>query len=460
MTTSLVINRLTALLSAPQISTQPSELEHYGRDWTRFVAPAPLAVVFPKTPAEVQQVILLANELAFSVVPSGGRTGLSGGAMACNGEVVLSLERMNKILEFNHIDRTLRCQAGVVTEDIQRAAQAHDLFYPVDFASAGSSQIGGNISTNAGGIRVIRYGLTRDWVAGLTVVTGAGEILELNHGLVKNATGYDLRHLFIGAEGTLGIVVEATLRLTRPPQRPQVLILGVTDSRSMMYVLEQFRQCDLLAFEFFDAAALERVVAAHGLQRPFATSSHYYVLIEHDASSCSQETLMGYFEGCCEAGWVEDGVISQSEAQAQTLWALRERISETITPFTPYKNDISVRICDVPDFLEQTERCVKQNFPQFEVVWFGHIGDGNLHLNLLRPENMDIAEFKLACESVNDKIMHIIARFHGSVSAEHGIGLLKKRYLSKSRSDAELRLMRAVRASFDPNGVLNPGKLF
>ena len=212
-----ILAALTKILVPKDIATDSDTLSNYGKDWTRVYQPNPLAIVFPRDTDQVQSLVKIANEQGFGLVPSGGRTGLSGGAMSTNQEVVVSFDKMNHIGEFNAVDRSVVCQAGVITEQLQEFAAQQGLFYPVDFASSGSSQIGGNIATNAGGIKVIRYGLTRDWVAGLKVVTGKGDILELNNGLVKNATGYDLRHLFIGSEGTLGFITEATIRLMRPP---------------------------------------------------------------------------------------------------------------------------------------------------------------------------------------------------------------------------------------------------
>ncbi len=228
---------LDELFSERQLKRDPDSLAVWGCDWTRSFTVAPSAIVFVESLEEVVALVRLANEEGFALVPSGGRTGLSGGAVAGNGEVVVSFDRMNRILDFDATDRLVRCQAGVVTQALHAFAEEQGLFYPVDFASAGSSQIGGNIATNAGGIKVIRYGLTRDWVAGLTAVTGAGEVLDCNRGLVKNATGYDLRHLLIGSEGTLGLVVEAQMRLAGRPAPQRVMVLGVPAFADILRVL-------------------------------------------------------------------------------------------------------------------------------------------------------------------------------------------------------------------------------
>ena len=229
-----IITELKAIVGDDKVRLDADTLHSHGRDWTKAWEPAPMAVVFPRSTEQVQAIVQLANTEQLAVVPSGGRTGLSGGAVAANGELVVSFDYMNQISDFDPIDRTVRCQAGVITEQLQHYAEEQGLYYPVDFASAGSSQIGGNIATNAGGIKVLRWGMTRDWVAGLTVVTGSGEILHLNNGLLKNNAGYDLRQLFIGAEGTLGLICEATMQLTRQPKNLTAFVLGVENFDGIM----------------------------------------------------------------------------------------------------------------------------------------------------------------------------------------------------------------------------------
>lgn len=437
-------------------------LAQYGRDWTRAIEPAPIAAVLPGSIEEVQAIVCLAVDRGLAIVPSGGRTGLSAGAVAAHGELVVALDRLDAISDFSAVDRTVRCGAGVVTGRLQAFAEEQGLFYPVDFASSGSSQIGGNIATNAGGIKVIRHGMTRDWVAGLKVVTGTGELLDLNRGLIKNNAGYDLRHLMIGSEGTLGLIVEATIRLHEPPGDLAVMVLGAPDMSSIMTVLSTFRkELQLHAFEFFSEEALARVIEHQGLQRPFETPCPYYALLEFAGSDeTTLERAMALFESGVEGGWVLDGSISQSVAQARALWRLREDISETISRWTPYKNDISTRVSEVPAFLEEVEAVVNANYPDFEIIWFGHIGDGNVHLNILKPDALPMAEFQARCGEVSRWVFEIVQRYGGSVSAEHGVGLLKKDYLSYTRSAAEIEIMRQIKRVFDPAGVLNPGKIF
>lgn len=462
MTNPALIDELKTLVEPGKVLTDADSLNAYGKDWTKHFAPAPLAIAFPKSIEQVQAIVRWANERKVALVPSGGRTGLSAAAVAAHGEVVVAFDYMNRILQFNEIDRTVVCEPGVVTRQLQDFAADKGLYYPVDFASAGSSQIGGNIGTNAGGIKVIRYGMTRNWVAGLKVVTGKGDLLELNRDLVKNATGYDLRQLFIGAEGTLGFVVEATMRLDRAPTNLTAMVLGASDLDSIMPVLHAFQdRMDLTAFEFFSDKALAKVLARGDVPAPFETECPFYALLEFEASTEERaEQALATFEHCVEQGWVLDGVMSQSEQQLQNLWKLREYISETISHWTPYKNDVSVTIGKVPAFLKEIDAIVGEHYPDFEIVWFGHIGDGNLHLNILKPDAMAKDEFFAKCATVNKWVFEIVQKYNGSISAEHGVGMTKRDYLGYSRSEAEIAYMKAVKAVFDPNGIMNPGKIF
>ena len=447
---------------ASQIKTDPESLEHWGKDWTKHFAPAAAAILFPKTTEQVQAIVLLANEHNVVLTPSGGRTGLSAGAVAANGEIVVSMDKMNRIGQFYPADRIVEVEAGVITQQLQSFAESKDLYYPVDFASAGSSQIGGNIGTNAGGIKVIRYGMTRQWIMGLTVVTGKGDILQLNRGMVKNATGYDLRQLFIGSEGTLGLVTHAQIKLERQPQDLNVMVLGMDSFNDVMNVLSAFQaKIDLTAFEFFDDVAIDKLMAHGQVQEPFESRTKFYTLLEFEAPyEPIMDKAMAIFEECMEQGWVVDGVMSQSLAQAEELWKLREYISETISVFTPYKNDVSVLISYVPEFITEIDHIVSSNYPDFEVCWFGHIGDGNLHLNILKPENMSKDDFFAECQIVNKHVFETVQKYGGSVSAEHGVGMTKKPYLQYSRSETEIEYLREVKKVFDPNHIMNRGKIF
>ncbi len=455
------LSALEKILAKDQIKTDPESLKYWGKDWTTYFDIQASAIVFPRTIENVTQLVHWARHHKIALVPSGGRTGLSGAACATQGEVIVSFDQMNKFKEFNPVDQTVVIEAGVVTKALQEFAHSKNLFYPVDFAASGSSQMGGNIATNAGGIKVVRYGLTREWIAGLKVVTGTGEVLDLNNGLVKNATGYDLRHLFIGSEGTLGFVVEATVRLAPPPPPLKVLIMAVSGLDAVMKVFAEFKtKTSLVAFEMFSDQALQKVMEATQLPAPLSSKSDFYVLAEVEVrNEQDEEQALGVFERCIEQEWVQDGIMSQSETQASTFWRYRENISESLAKFSPYKNDISVAISQVPAFMQDLDKILLQAYPTWEVIWFGHIGDGNLHINILRPDGLSKENFVKECRQVDVLIFATIQKYQGSISAEHGVGLTKKNFLTYTRSSAEIELMRGIKKVFDPDGIMNPGKV-
>lgn len=452
---------LESILQKDQIKTDEESLKYWGRDWTTYFDINASAIVFPRKTEEVAALVQWARKNKVALIPSGGRTGLSGAAVATNGEVVVSFDQMNKIKDFNPIDQTVVIEPGVVTEALQQFAVTKNLFYPVDFAARGSAQMGGTIATNAGGIKVVRYGLTRDWIVGLKVVTGTGEILDLNRALVKNATGYDLRHLFIGSEGTLGFITEATVRLAAAPPAMKVLVMGVSGLDSVMKIFAEFKtKTSLVAFEMFSDKALKHVLHHTNLSAPLETSCPFYVLAEVEArNDQEEEQALGVFEKCLEESWVLDGVISQSDVQQKTFWRYREDISESLAPFSPYKNDIAVAISKVPPFMDDLEKILSQAYPTWEVVWFGHIGDGNLHINILRPQGMSKEEFVQECRKVDVLVFETVKKYQGSISAEHGVGLTKKSFLHYTRSAAEIELMKGIKKVFDPDNIMNPGKV-
>ncbi len=455
------LNTLVESLGEDAVRTDDETKLSHGRDWTRYFEPAPTAVAFPRTVDDVRAIVGWARKNRIALVPSGGRTGLSAAAVANAGEVVVSFDRMARIGELDEDGQLIDVEPGVVTEVLQQHVSESGYYFPVDFASRGSSQIGGNIATNAGGIKVLRYGLMRDWVAGLEVVTGTGELLRLNNGLVKNATGYDLRHLMIGSEGTLGFITRATLKLTAPPGELSVVVLALEDIEAVMPVFHAFRRAtSLTAFEFFSDVCL-KLVEDKGLSAPFESRPSTYVLLEIEHTSGETgERIEEVFSEVMEAGHVVDGVISQSATQAKELWRLREDISEAATPFTPYKNDVSVRIGHVPAFVRELSGILSKAYPELTVLWFGHIGDGNLHINVLKPEELDAASFYQRCQKVDELLFQTVEKYGGSVSAEHGVGLIKKPFLQHTRSAEEVAIMRQIKHVFDPDGILNPGKIF
>lgn len=444
-----------------RVETDPGILKSHGTDWSDLPFTPPSAVAFPESVDQVRALVLAAAEAGVPLVPSGGRTGLSGGALALCGEVIVSFDRMRRILDFNPVERTVTVEPGVITATVQEFAADKGLYYPVSFAAEGSSQIGGNIATNAGGVRVLRYGLTRDQVAGLKAVDGRGKLLDCNRGLVKNASGYDLRHLFIGSEGTLGFIVEATLRLTDPPLPSRVMLLAAASMEGVMAVFNRFQSAlALTAFEFLDARSMYHVRDAHGLGAPLDGESPYYIITEFDCPGEGEEQrALGCFEKALEKGWLTDGVISQSVQQASDLWVYREGIAEAAARYAPYKNDLSVTISQVPEFIGGIRKDLERICPDYDVLVYGHIGDGNVHLNILRPEGETLEAFKRRCGEITDTLSRLAGGMGGSASAEHGIGTLKLPWLGTTRSEAEITLMKGIKELFDPAGILNPGKL-
>ena len=438
----------------------PDELREYGRDWTRVHEPAPSLVALPRTTDEVARLVRLCHAHGVAIVPSGGRTGLAGGAVAKEGELVLSTTRMRRMDAVDALGMTVRVQAGAITEAVHRHCEAHGLTWPVDFASKGSSCVGGNIATNAGGVKVIRYGLTRNWVLGLQVVTGTGEVLELGGGLEKNNTGVDLRQLFVGSEGILGIVTEATLKLARVPGALDVFLFSLPDLDGVLRLFERARRGPFVvsAYEFFTDRCLARLKRHRKIADPFEGTATHYVLLEVEAHD--RDALEAWLLEVMDAELVLDGVLAQSGPQAQELWTLREGISESLSATgLPHKNDIALPIPGLHAFCADLEALFAERYPDLEICLFGHIGDGNLHVNVMKPDAMDKEAFLVRTHEADRYMMELVRRHRGSVSAEHGIGLLKKDWLGYSRSEAEIAIMRGLKQVLDPKGILNPGKV-
>jgi FAD/FMN-containing dehydrogenase len=379
--------------------------------------------------------------------------------VATRGEVVLSLSRMVRMDAVDTVGSTVRVQAGAVTEAVHQHVAKADLIWPIDFASKGSSHIGGNIATNAGGVKVLRYGLTRQWVLGLEVVLADGRILELGSALEKDNTGIDLRQLFIGSEGILGIVTEATLKLTKPPVHVDVFLFALS---SIAAVIDLFTRAKngpfrIMAYEFFTAACSARLKRHRGLKPPFQESTPYYVLLEVEEG----KELTAWIESLFEDGIVQDGVLAQHSGEARALWQLREGISESLsaTGF-PHKNDISLPIAQLLAFTEELARVFAERYPDFEICLFGHIGDGNLHINVMKPDHLAKEAFLEMTHAADDVLFSLVQKHKGSISAEHGIGLLKRDYLHYTRGPEEVAFMRAMKSTLDPKNLLNPGKIF
>lgn len=458
--TNTDIQALSAIVGEANASTLDDDLRTYGRDWTKVYEPKPSVVLFPKSAEQVAAVLRYCNEHELPVVTSGGRTGLAGGAVAAKGEVLLSLTKMNAMDPVDPIGLTVRVEAGAVTEAVHRHCAEHGLTWPVDFASKGSSHVGGNIATNAGGVKVIRYGLTRNWVLGLEVVLASGEQLTLNGSLEKNNTGTDLRQLFIGSEGTLGVITAATLKLAKLPKKADVLLAAVVGLEGVLKLFAEARKAPFVlnAFEFFTEQCLARVQSHRKLRDPFEAKHSHYVLIECEA--VDSEEVENWLGALFERELVVDATLAQNGSQARSLWELRESISESLSGTgLPHKNDIALPIANLGAFCTELEQMFAQHYIDWELCVFGHIGDGNLHVNSMKPDAMDKGTFLALTKEADHRMFALVKKHQGSISAEHGIGLLKKDYLHYSRSPAEIAALHAVKNALDPKGILNPGKV-
>jgi len=441
-------------------SVEPGDLTHYAQDWTRFTTPRAGVVCFPRTVDEVARLLRFAAARGIGVVPSAGRTGLAGGACATAGEIVLSVEKLDFIDAVDVASATVRVGAGAVLERVQERAREAGLVFPVDLGSRGACRIGGNIGTNAGGLRVIRYGTMRQWVVGLTAVLSTGETLSLGGGLEKNNTGYDLRQLFIGSEGTLGVVVDAVLKLTRPPAESDTALFAVSSFARVLALLAAARRArlSLLSFEFFSDRCRAEVEARGRAKSPFGAASPFYVLIEAERLTPALDAFVVDDE---TRGLVDDAVLAASHKQARGLWALRERITESLAERgMVHKADVAVAVKDLAPFVADVEAMLSHAHPRLEPFLFGHVGDGNVHVNLPKVPALDDDTYRDEVKRADRALSELLARYQGSVSAEHGIGLLKKDILSFTRSDTERALFRSMKRLLDPSGIMNPGKIF
>ncbi len=436
----------------------------YGDDWSKTLTIDAAAIAFPRSTQEVSKLLALTYEFNLAVVPSGGRTGLAGGASATNGEIVLSLERMNKMGEVDVLGQSLHVEAGAITELVHQHCEAAGLLWPIDFAAKGSSHIGGNLSTNAGGVKVIHYGMSRNWVLGLEVVLPNGEILSLDSALEKNNTGLDLRQLFVGTEGTLGIITAAILKLTRPPESLQSFFFAVKDTASVFQLFLEARKgpFKLMAFECLSEACLKLVETKMSLLSPLQTRGGAYVLLEAEVapSDAVREAQEKWLEQLFTKEIVLDGTMSQSPREARNYWAIREGVPEALfMAGYVHKNDISVSVSKLEGFITELDTLFAAEYKGIETYTFGHIGDGNLHLNALRPDHANLESFQKHCHTVDEKLFQLVKKYSGSISAEHGIGLLKKDFLHFSRSEREIEIFRGIKKLLDPKNLLNPGKI-
>ena len=461
---SEAFDRLKAAAGPNGFSEDAKEIAPHLEEWRgRSHGQSPL-LLKPATTDQVSAILAICHQTGTAIVPQGGNTGLVGGQIPLHGEVLLSLRRMNRIRAVDVPGMTLTTEAGVTLKEAQDAAAAQQLLFPLSLSSEGSCTIGGNISTNAGGNHVLRYGMMRALVLGLEVVMADGRVLPMLKTLHKDNTGYDLKQLFIGAEGTLGIVTAASLRLFPRPAQMVTALAAVPSPAAALRLLSHMQANTgglLSAFELISRQALDLVLKnIPDTRDPLATSSPWYVLMEISGGvGASLETLaQSALEEAMAAALVTDAAVAQNQTQARSLWHLRETISEAAKrEGAAIKHDISVPVASIPAFIEEATATVLEKFPGARPVCFGHMGDGNLHFNFNAPVGGDAA-FAVQWDEMQLTVHDIVKNYSGSISAEHGIGQMKRDVLPRYKSSEELDTMRALKHAFDPKNILNPGK--
>lgn len=432
----------------------------YHTDWSGTPPVAPWALVRPRSTEEVSTALRLCHAHRVPVVPQGGLTGLAGGAVPVEGGVAISLERMHAIEDINARSAVMQVQAGATLQAVQEAAVEAGLVFGVDLGARGSCQIGGNVATNAGGNGVLQHGMMREQVLGLEVVLADGTVLPMLRPMIKNNTGYDLKQFFIGAEGTLGVVTRVLLRLRPMPQAKATALVAMPSFDQALAVLQRMQRRfgnSVAAFELMWDNFVQASVQWQHLQAPFAERHPFLALIDVDGKdeASLREAVEEALGEAMEAGDVVDAVIAQSQTQAKTLWKLREAPAELNTHMHPPINfDVSLPQSEIGKFADAIQAAFDAHWPGHFTLFFGHVGDGNLHVST------DGASVHGECEAVEAELYRVVGAFQGSVSAEHGIGLHKKPFLAMSRTPAELAAMRAIKAALDPLGLMNPGKVF
>ncbi len=458
-----VVSELARLVGADVVATPDSQnVTRHSHDFGVPANPRAniLALAYPRSTQQVSAILKFCNERRIPVQPQGGMTGLAGGGVPLGPCVVLSLERMRAIKDLDVAAGTITVEAGVVMEAVQKAADAADLFFPLDLGGRGSCQIGGNVSTNAGGNRVLRFGMARDLVLGIEAVLADGTVIDSLRKVIKNNTGYDLRQLFIGSEGTLGVVTGVVLRLFPKARSVSTGICALEDYAGVLELLKRARLgfgAQLTAYEVMWPDFYQLGTVGLGRKPPLPIGAPVYVLIEtmgQDPKADPQryETVIGE---ALEAGIVTDAIIAKSGREATDLWSVRDSPGEwQRTPHWPQLGfDVSVPTGEISALMDEIDAELSSRWPQLQTVYFGHVADGNLHASV-RMNGHSVPEL-----DIEDAVYAIVSRRRGSISAEHGIGSLKRKFLPYSRSPEELALMRAIKQAMDPNGILNPGKV-
>ena len=464
-----IIEQLKAIVGPSGWIEDDSEKASYLIDERDLYHGASPLVLRPASTEQLSEVIKLTSIAGVAIVPQGGNTGYCGGSIpdASGSQLIISLSRMNRIREVDTLNSTITVEAGCILANIQQTAEDNGVLFPLSLAAEGTCQIGGNLSTNAGGIAVLKYGNARDLVLGLEIVLPNGDIIEGLKSLRKDNTGYDLKHIFMGAEGTLGIITAAVLKLFPRPAETLTALIAVHDADAAIRLLDRFREASgnsASAFEYLDRNSIELVLEhIDGVRNPFRQLHDQMVLAEFVSSRADgklQEMLEEVVGAALEVGDVLDAVVASNDTQAADIWKIRESVPEAQKKAGgSIKHDISIPLSLIPDFIIKAGAYVSQAIPGVRLTCFGHVGDGNLHFNLSPPRDGNISAFLKRGPEINETVHQIAVDMGGSFSAEHGIGQLKRPELEHYKSDVELELMRKIKTAIDPNGLMNPGKI-
>ena len=463
-----LLSAIAAIVGARHVLTESADQEGYLSELRKLYTGRALAVVRPGTTAEVAALLALASRHKAPVVPQGGNTGLVGGQIPdeSGNAIVLSLTRLNKVREVDPQSNTMTVEAGLTLLKAQEAAEAADRMFPLSLASEGSCTIGGNLSTNAGGVAVLAYGNARDLVLGLEVVLADGRVMNGLSKLRKDNTGYDLKNLFVGSEGTLGVITAAVLKLLPRPTSKATAFCGLASAEAGLALLSRVKAgagSALTTFELIPRIGIEMPLRhIPGTRDPLAEPHAWYVLVELSGEAGRSvdglaEDLIG---AAMEAGEVEDAALATSIEQAKAFWKIRESIPDAQrSEGVSIKHDISVPVASVPRFLSEADAAAAKLIPGVRILGFGHVGDGNVHYNVFQPIGSDGAAFLARWNEVSEAVFEVVLRLGGSISAEHGVGQMKRDYLPKIKDPVALEIMRGIKGLLDPQGILNPGKV-
>ncbi len=442
-------------------------MQHYLQERRGRYQSDAMAIVRPGSTEEVAKIVRACQKANISIVPQSGNTGLCGGAVSSRNQIILSLDRMNNIRSIDTDNYTIIAEAGCILANIQQATAEQNRFFPLSLSAEGSCQIGGNLATNAGGVNVLRYGNIRELALGLEVVLPDGSVWDGLNALRKNNTGYDLKDLFIGSEGTLGIITAAVLKLFPYPIESHTAFVGFNDLKQCPEFLSRCRAASgdqISSFELIARTCLDFAFRhITDCRDPFTDIYNWYVLVVFSAShkgSGLRDALEQVLSKCLEDDLIQDAAVNTNETQAQAFWYLREAIVEAQKfEGASLKHDVSVNVSDVPAFIDQASKKVRGRLPGVRICAFGHAGDGNIHFNLSQPVDMDGQSYLLIQEEINDIVNSAVNDLNGSFSAEHGIGIMRLSDMQRYKSDVELSLMRSIKQSLDPNNLMNPGKV-